>query len=68
MNISMESVRRAAADLFPELASHVWSSTIFLLAVLAILWVLRRRLTAGAVRYINEGFSCIRSAPNAPRR
>ena len=48
MNIWMESGRRAAADLFPGLASHVWSSTIFLLAVLAILLLLRRRLTAGA--------------------
>jgi beta-lactamase regulating signal transducer with metallopeptidase domain len=37
-----------AADLFPKLASHVWSSTLFLLAVLAVLLVLRRRLTAGA--------------------
>lgn len=48
MNLGMESGRRAAADLLPELVSHVWSSTIFLLAVLAVLWVLRRRLTAGA--------------------
>lgn len=37
-----------AADLFPGLASHVWSSTVFLLAVLATFFVLRRRLTAGA--------------------
>ena len=43
-----ESGRRAAADLLSELASHVWSSTIFLLAVLVVLFVLRRRLTAGA--------------------
>jgi beta-lactamase regulating signal transducer with metallopeptidase domain len=48
MSTWMESGRRAAADLFPELASHVWSSTIFLLAVLVIFFVLRRRLTAGA--------------------
>jgi beta-lactamase regulating signal transducer with metallopeptidase domain len=48
MNIWLESGRRAAADLFPGLASHVWISTIFLLAVLVILSVLRRRLTAGA--------------------
>lgn len=48
MNAWMESGRRAAADLLPGLVSHVWSSTIFLLAVLAILWALRRRLTAGA--------------------
>lgn len=48
MNAWMESGRRAAADLLPGLASHVWGSTIFLLAVLMILWVLRRRLTAGA--------------------
>jgi beta-lactamase regulating signal transducer with metallopeptidase domain len=48
MNTWMESGRRAAADLFPGLASHLWSSTIFLLAVLAILWILRRRLTAAA--------------------
>lgn len=48
MNAWMESARRAAADLLPGLASHVWSSTIFLLAVLVILAVLRRRLTAGA--------------------
>lgn len=39
---------RIASDLFPDLASHVWSSTVFLMAVLAILFVLRRRLTAGA--------------------
>jgi beta-lactamase regulating signal transducer with metallopeptidase domain len=44
----MESGRRAAADLWPGLVSHVWLSTIFLLAVLVILAVLRRRLTAGA--------------------
>lgn len=43
-----DSGLRAAADLWPGLASHVWSSTVFLLAVLAILWALRRRLTAGA--------------------
>lgn len=48
MTFLTESGRRAAADLLPGLASHVWSSTIFLLAVLAILFVLRRRLTAGA--------------------
>lgn len=48
MSSWMESGRRAATDLFPGLASHVWSSTIFLLAVLAIFFVLRRRLTAGA--------------------
>lgn len=48
MNIWMESGRRAAADLLPGLVSHVWISTIFLLAVLVILLVLRRRLTAGA--------------------
>jgi beta-lactamase regulating signal transducer with metallopeptidase domain len=48
MNTWMESVRQAATDLFPGLASHVWTSTIFLLAVLAVLAVLRRRLTAGA--------------------
>lgn len=48
MTSLMESGRRAAADLFPALASHVWSSTVFLLAVLAILFLLRRRLTAGA--------------------
>lgn len=39
---------RRAADLLPGLAAHVWSSTLFLLAVLAILFALRRRLTAGA--------------------
>ena len=43
-----DSGLRRAADLFPDLASHVWSSTVFLLAVLAILFALRRRLTAGA--------------------
>ena len=48
MTSLMEPGRRAAADLFPGLASHVWISTIFLLAVLAVLFVLRRRLTAGA--------------------
>lgn len=48
MNFWMESGRRAAADLLPGLVSHVWLSTVFLLAVLAILAVLRRRLTAGA--------------------
>lgn len=48
MSTWAESGRRAAADLLPELASHVWSSTIFLLAVLVLLFVLRRRLTAGA--------------------
>jgi beta-lactamase regulating signal transducer with metallopeptidase domain len=48
MNLWMESGRRAAADLWPGLVSHVWLSTIFLLAVLVILAVLRRRLTAGA--------------------
>jgi beta-lactamase regulating signal transducer with metallopeptidase domain len=48
MNIWMEPGRRAAADLWPGLVSHVWLSTIFLLAVLVILAVLRRRLTAGA--------------------
>jgi beta-lactamase regulating signal transducer with metallopeptidase domain len=48
MSIWLEPGRRAATDLFPGLASHVWSSTIFLLAVLVILSVLRRRLTAGA--------------------
>lgn len=48
MNIWLESGRRAATDLFSGLASHVWISTIFLLAVLVILSVLRRRLTAGA--------------------
>jgi beta-lactamase regulating signal transducer with metallopeptidase domain len=37
-----------AADLLSGLASHVWSSTVFLLAVLAAFFVLRRRLTAGA--------------------
>ncbi|HET9209715.1 MAG TPA: M56 family metallopeptidase [Thermoanaerobaculia bacterium] len=44
----MESGRRAAADLWPGLVSHVWLSTVFLLAVLVILAVRRRRLTAGA--------------------
>ena len=44
----MEPGLRAAADLLPGLAAHVWSSTLFLLAVLAILVLLRRRLTAGA--------------------
>ena len=48
MSIWMESGRRAAADLWPGLVSHVWLSTIFLLAILTILAVLRRRLTAGA--------------------
>jgi beta-lactamase regulating signal transducer with metallopeptidase domain len=48
MSIWMEPGRRAAADLWPGLVSHVWLSTIFLLAVLGILAVLRRRLTAGA--------------------
>ncbi|HEY2291802.1 MAG TPA: M56 family metallopeptidase [Thermoanaerobaculia bacterium] len=48
MNIWMEPGRRAAADLWPGLVSHVWLSTIFLLAILVILAVLRRRLTAGA--------------------
>ena len=48
MSTWVESRRRTAADLLPELASHVWSSTIFLLAVLLVLFVLRRRLTAGA--------------------
>ena len=48
MSTWAESGRRAAADLLPELASHVWSSTIFLLAVLMVLFLLRRRLTAGA--------------------
>lgn len=48
MTSRMEPVLRAAADLLPELALHVWSSTLFLLAVLAVLAVLRRRLTAGA--------------------
>lgn len=48
MRIWMEPGRRAAADLWPGLVSHVWLSTIFLLAVLVILAVLRRRLTAGS--------------------
>lgn len=48
MSAWTESGRRAAADLLSELASHVWISTIFLLAVLVVLFVLRRRLTAGA--------------------
>jgi beta-lactamase regulating signal transducer with metallopeptidase domain len=48
MNPWMESTRRAAADLLPGLVSHVWLSTVFLLAVLVILALLRRRLTAGA--------------------
>jgi bla regulator protein blaR1 len=48
MSLWMESGRRAAADLWPGLVSHVWLSTVFLLAVLAVLAVLRRRLTAGA--------------------
>jgi beta-lactamase regulating signal transducer with metallopeptidase domain len=48
MSIWIEPGRRAAADLWPGLVSHVWLSTIFLLAVLGILAVLRRRLTAGA--------------------
>jgi beta-lactamase regulating signal transducer with metallopeptidase domain len=48
MTFLIESVRRTAADLLPGLASHVWSSTVFLLAVLAVFFVLRRRLTAGA--------------------
>jgi len=44
MNPGMNS----AAGLLSGLASHVWISTLFLLAVLAILTILRRRLTAGA--------------------
>jgi|GEM_PF-3538266 len=48
MNAWMESGRRAAADLWPGLVSHVWLSTLFLLAVLVVLAALRRRLTAGA--------------------
>jgi len=48
MSTWMESGRRAAADLWPGLVSHLWLSTLFLLAVLAVLAVLRRRLTAGA--------------------
>jgi beta-lactamase regulating signal transducer with metallopeptidase domain len=48
MSIWMESGRRAAAGLWPGLVSHVWLSTVFLLAVLVILAALRRRLTAGA--------------------
>lgn len=43
----MTSLAESAADLFPSLASHVWSSTVFLLAILAILIAMRRRLTAG---------------------
>ena len=43
-----DSGLRIAADLLPGLASHVWSSTLFLLAVLGVLFVLRRRLTGGA--------------------
>jgi beta-lactamase regulating signal transducer with metallopeptidase domain len=35
-------------NLLPALASHLWSSTVFLLAVLAILFILRQRLTAAA--------------------
>lgn len=48
MSLWMESARRAAADLWPGLVSHVWLSTVFLLAALVVLAVLRRRLTAGA--------------------
>lgn len=48
MNSLMDSGLRAAADLLPGLAAHVWSSTVFLLIVLAVLVALRRRLTAGA--------------------
>jgi beta-lactamase regulating signal transducer with metallopeptidase domain len=48
MSAWIESGRRAAADLWPGLVSHLWLSTVFLLAVLVVLAVLRRRLTAGA--------------------
>ncbi len=48
MTFLTESGLRVAADLLPGLAAHVWSSTVFLLAALAVLVVLRRRLTAGA--------------------
>jgi beta-lactamase regulating signal transducer with metallopeptidase domain len=48
MTTLIESGRRAAADLLPGMASHVWSATIFLLAILVTLFALRRRLTAGA--------------------
>lgn len=44
----LDAARRATADLLPALVSHVWSSTLFLLAMLAVLFALRHRLTAGA--------------------
>ena len=37
-----------ASTVLSGLASHVWGSTIFLLALLIVLFVLRRRLTAGS--------------------
>lgn len=44
----LDAARGAAADFLPGLVSHVWSSTLFLLALLAVLFGLRHRLTAGA--------------------
>jgi beta-lactamase regulating signal transducer with metallopeptidase domain len=42
------SFRRLADVYFPLFVSHVWSSTIFLLLVLAVIFLIRGRLTASA--------------------
>ncbi|HVE65578.1 MAG TPA: M56 family metallopeptidase, partial [Thermoanaerobaculia bacterium] len=43
-----DAVRRFAGSAFPALVSHVWSSTIFIGLVLLVLFLARKRLTAGA--------------------
>jgi beta-lactamase regulating signal transducer with metallopeptidase domain len=47
MTALLASARELAAGLLPALASHLWSSSLFLLAVLGVLLLTRRRLTAG---------------------
>lgn len=44
----MRSLARFAADFWPAVVAHVWSSTIFLALILLALLLLRRRLTASA--------------------
>ncbi|HEV8434884.1 MAG TPA: M56 family metallopeptidase [Thermoanaerobaculia bacterium] len=44
----MRVVARVAADYWPEVVAHLWSSTIFLALVLLALLLVRSRLTASA--------------------
>lgn len=48
MNAAGDVLRPFANQYLPMVVSHLWSSTVFLLAVLIVVYAMHRRLTAGS--------------------